>query len=114
MGSKMRYRNLFSAIVTLTMLFSAGYTSAQDNASAGTAFLRLGMDARGSAMGGAMSASASGLDALQWNPAGLYSAGSSELAFSHMRGLDDIDTEFFGFLWKKSDYQLFSEKTGSL
>ncbi|MFC1493289.1 PorV/PorQ family protein [candidate division KSB1 bacterium] len=104
----MRNIKLSIVYVTFAVLISAGFSSAQDYASAGTAFLRIGMDARGSAMGGAMSASASGLDALQWNPAGLFSAGSSELVFSHMRGLDDIDTEFFGFLWKKTEKHIFA------
>ncbi len=104
----MLYKNLISILLVITIIISASVAASQDNASAGTAFLRLGMDARGSAMGGAMTASASGLNALQWNPAGLYSAGSSEIEFSHLSGLDDIDTEFFGFLWKKSEKNIFA------
>ncbi|MFC1565165.1 PorV/PorQ family protein, partial [candidate division KSB1 bacterium] len=108
MGNFKNQRVTILILSFILIIIGYGNLYSQDNESGGTAFLRLGMDAGGSAMGGAMTASATGLNALQWNPAGLYSAASNELAFSHMSGLDDIDTEFFGFLWKKTEKHIFA------
>lgn len=74
----------------------------------GLTFLRLDMDARGIALGGAMTSTGSGLSALLWNPAGLVSGSSNEIVVSHMRGFDDIDTEFIAFLLKRGSDTAFA------
>jgi len=74
----------------------------------GLTFLRLGMDARGIALGGAMTSIGAGLSSLLWNPAGLVSGISNEIVFSHMRGFDDINSEFIAFLLKRGTDKAFA------
>ncbi len=92
---------------------------AQNNQTSGNVFLRLGLDAKGSSLAGAMTAHSSGLNSLHWNPAGLNSAEKTELSFSHLSGFDDISTDFFGFLWKRRPDQaiglsVFSNNIGGI
>jgi len=90
---------LINVLITLPLLFS-DFAQSSDNPP-GLPFLRLGIDARGSALGGAVTASGIGLGALHWNPAGLVTSTANEVVFSHLRGFDGIDTEFIGLLLKK-------------
>jgi len=68
----------------------------------GLPFLRLGADAHAAALAGAVTAAGSGLSALQANPAGIVLGDRHEAAFTHVRGFQDTDSEFMGFLWKRS------------
>ena len=91
--------SLINVIIILPILFSDLARSAGNPP--GLSFLRLEIDARGIALGGALTASGTGLGALHWNPAGLARSTSNEAVFSHSRGFDGIDTEFIGLLLKK-------------
>jgi hypothetical protein len=66
----------------------------------GFAFLKLGLSARGVAMGDAMSAAATGAAATDYNPAGLLRApGESndvEIMFMHKEWIQDTRMEFLG------------------
>lgn len=88
-----------NVLIILPLLFS-DFAQGSDNPP-GLPFLRLGIDARGSALGGAVTASGIGLGALHWNPAGLVINPANEVTFSHLRGFDGIDTEFIGLLLKR-------------
>jgi hypothetical protein len=71
----------------LLLLFAApAARAAFDSGSAGTSaaeFLKFGADARGVAMGQAMTAAADGASSLYWNPAGLSQLPATEVSFSH-------------------------------
>ena len=60
----------------------------------GLAFLKIDVDGRAAAMGGAYTALACGADAAFWNPAGLANAAQKNLVLMHNVWLDDITQEF--------------------
>jgi len=66
----------------------------------GMAFLKLGISARGVAMGDAMAASAAGAAATYYNPAGLITNGdvsaTSDILLMHKEWIQDTRTEFLG------------------
>lgn len=59
------------------------------------AFLKIPVDPRGAALGGAFVAGVEGVAALTWNPAALTSLRSPELMFSYVRWPGDIDYTYF-------------------
>jgi len=71
----------------LLLVFAASAARAAfDSDSVGTSaaeFLKFGADARGAAMGQAMTAAAEGASSLYWNPAGLSRVPALEVSFSH-------------------------------
>ncbi|MFQ5627114.1 MAG: PorV/PorQ family protein [bacterium] len=60
-------------------------------------FLKIGVDARASAMGGAFSAMRGALASMHWNPAGLAYIPSMEAMFTHQEWLADINFDYFAF-----------------
>ncbi len=65
------------------------------NGTGGATELLIPVGARGIAMGGANVATASGIEALFWNPAGAaYMNNSATLLFSHMNYIADIGVEY--------------------
>ena len=83
----------------ITLIFSALMlaASAASAAATGAQFLKIDTDARLSGMGSAGAASALGVDALNYNPAGLSAMTGPELAFSHSKWLMDANHDFIGF-----------------
>ncbi len=64
-----------SILLFLNLVFAAGPILAQGNlGQAGANFLQIGVDPRGAALGGAVTAISSGAAALDWNPAGAIHA----------------------------------------
>lgn len=57
-------------------------------------FLKIGPDARGTAMGESFVAVVNDVSALYWNPAGLTNAASDQALFSHTEWLVDLKHEF--------------------
>lgn len=84
---------VFIPMVLFVLIPSAKVSSALES---GAEFLRLGSDARASSMGNAYTASASGVSAIQYNPAGLAYAEGTELGFSHTRWLLGSNHDFIG------------------
>ena len=64
--------------------------------SAGGQELLLPVGSRGYALGGAVVADASGIEATHWNPAGLSRTAGTEVMFMHMPYFADINMNFFG------------------
>lgn len=64
----------------------------------GANFLTLGAGARVDAMGGAGTASASGIEATYWNAASLGKSSGGNLSFSHAAWFADIDYEYVGYV----------------
>jgi len=95
------------AMILLVSILITGRSIGGENPP-GLTFLRLAMDARGIALGGAMTSNGAGLSSLLWNPAGLVSGRSNEILVSHMRGFEDIDSEFIAILLKKGAGKAFA------
>ena len=86
--------------LTLAALLSpsgaqAAFTRGSAGTSAGT-FLKLPIDARGAALGGAMGASAEDVSALQWNPAGLAGVATRHVSASYLSYMEGINYGFVG------------------
>ena len=80
---------IFSLILLVSTAANAAQTGAQ--------FLTIDTDARLSGMASAGAASALGVNALSYNPAGLAGITGPEAAFSHSRWLMDSTHDFIGF-----------------
>ena len=80
---------IFSMILLASAAAEAGMTGAQ--------FLRIDTDAGLSGMASAGAALATGVSALNYNPAGLSAIKGPEVAFSHSKWLMDANHDFAGF-----------------
>ena len=80
-------------IVTQLLFVWAAVQPAQGG-NAGFAFLKIAVDARAAAMGGAYTALASDAAAAYWNPAGLAGSAKKSLVLMHNEWLADITQEF--------------------
>jgi len=70
---------------------------------AGTAavtFLKIGVGARATALGGAYTALAQDATASYWNPAGLVQCERNEIVLSHLDWLADVDFEYAAYVHK--------------
>lgn len=90
---------LIILIVTLIINFTTLAYSADNPASTGLSFLKLGAGSRAVSMGEAYTAVANDASGTYWNPAGLVNLSGTELMFTHNKWLQDITNEFaaFGF-----------------
>jgi len=84
-----------AAFAPVSLAEAAGVTGAN--------FLTLGSGARVDAMGGAGTASASGIDATYWNAASLGKSTGGNLSFSHAAWFADIDYEYVGYVQELED-----------
>ncbi len=82
------------------LAFSTTYHARAEGGASGMAFLKLGISARGVAMGDAMAASASGAAATYYNPAGIVpdreSTRTSDVLIMHKEWIQDTRTQFLG------------------
>lgn len=98
--------SLRTLALVATLALTAGVTApaiAQSRvATSAATFLTIGSGARGSALGHAYTATATGADALLWNPAGAARAGTDgkkgSLFFSHTDWLVGINYDAFGMV----------------
>lgn len=92
-------------IFMVLLIATALYAQADRNGTAGASELLISVGARGVAMGGATVTSASGIDAMYWNPANVSRADNGfELVASHRTFIADLAVA----------YGAISFKTGSL
>ncbi|MGH7496462.1 MAG: PorV/PorQ family protein [bacterium] len=68
--------------------------NAQEAGKSGLAFLKIGVGSRAAALGEAYTALADEPAAIYWNPAGLSSASGTQLAFTHLSWLENINHDF--------------------
>ncbi len=82
--------------LALVIVLSAVLLAGSENriGTAGAQELRIPVGSRGSAMGGALVAGASGAEAIFWNPAGVVSGDVTEAMFSHLQYFADMKLEF--------------------
>jgi long-subunit fatty acid transport protein len=77
-------------------------------------FLKLGVGARGVAMGESFVAVANDASALFWNPAGLVQFSDNQAIAAHTEYVADINHEFFGFVYHVSDQDALGASFSSL
>ncbi|HAT72926.1 MAG TPA: hypothetical protein DCS63_08945 [Elusimicrobia bacterium] len=82
-------------IIIFSVLFAA--SPAARAAGTGAQFLRIDTDARLSGMASPGAASAYGISAISYNPAGMSAITGPEVAFSHSKWLMDSSHDFIGF-----------------
>ena len=98
----MQNKSLLGLIILAFVLminFANLVYSADNPASTGPSFLKLGAGSRAISMGEAYTAVANDISGTYWNPAGLVNLSATELIFTHNKWLQDITNEFaaFGF-----------------
>lgn len=95
----MKHKTIFILLVALlaVSLTSAYAGSELRMGTAGAQELLIPVGARGTAMGGAVVADVYGVESIYWNPAGLATLGGTEVMFSHLPYIADINVNFFGF-----------------
>ena len=86
-------------IILVLVLLAASFSSAlagnsQRIGTAGATELLIPVGSRGTAMGGAVVSSVTGVESIYWNPAGLANAAQKNLVLMHNVWLDDITQEF--------------------
>ena len=92
---------LLAIIFIASSCFSQGLIPQLGEQRAGTAavtFLKIGVGARATALGGAFTAMAQDATASYWNPAGLVQSNKNEFVVSHLDWLVDIDFEYAAYL----------------
>lgn len=93
----MKYRTLI--LLTVLLIVASAPVFAGSEVKLGTAGgqeLLIPIGSRGTAMGGAVVANPSGLEAIYWNPAGLAALEGTEVMVMHMPYFADIDVNFGG------------------
>ena len=87
-------------LAALALSLTAGRASATATGvgTGGAEFLTIEQGARALGMGGAFAAVADDANSLWWNPAGLGRAQFSEASLSHTAYIDDVTTEYFGYV----------------
>lgn len=66
--------------------------------------LQIPVGARGAALGGAVMANTFGVEAITWNPAGLAMTENTEVMFTHLSYLADINVNFAGLATNIEDF----------
>lgn len=90
---------LLAAIVLVACMCSSAFAENTPRlGSAGAQELRLPVSARMMAMAGASVVDAAGTDGLYWNPAGMVKTTKTEVAFSHLSYIADINLSYLGIV----------------
>lgn len=91
----MKTKNIIVLVLLLTLCLTTAYAgNSKRIGTAGGQELLIPIGSRGTAMGGAVVANSSGLEAIYWNPAGLALLEGSEAMFSHLPYIADMDVNF--------------------
>ena len=101
----MRKTLVFLMLVLLAASLNMAYAGSDRRlGTAGAQELRIPIGARGTALGGAVTANVSGVESIYWNPAGLANFEGTEALFSHQPYLADIDINFVGVATNIQDF----------
>ncbi len=93
----MKQKVIILMIVLLVVSLGSAYAGNDRRiGTAGAQELRIPIGSRGTAMGGAVIADVTGVEALYWNPAGLAYTVGTEAMFTHQPYLAEIDVNFVG------------------
>lgn len=113
----MKYKITVILMVLLVMAFSTAFAgNSLRVGSAGAQELLIPVGARGTAMGGALTAGVTGVESIFWNPAGLALMDGAEMMFSHQPYFADIDINYGAIATKLEDFGTiaFSAKVVSI
>lgn len=101
----MKYKCLLIVVVLLLLgLTSANAGNERRIGTAGAQELRIPFGSRGVALGGAVVANTSGIEAIYWNPAGLAGLDGTQAMFTHLPYFADIDVNFVGIATNIEDF----------
>jgi len=93
----MRLRIVLIMLVLLAIGSATAFAGSSTRiGTAGATELLIPVGSRGTAMGGAITANAEGVESVFWNPAGLASLQGTEAMFMHLPYLASIDVNFAG------------------
>jgi len=95
-------------------LAQSAYAGDERRGTAGALFLRIAPDARFVGMGNAAVALSNNAHALYWNPAGVTSITRTDVAFTHLNYVLDINYNFVGIARPVSDYSVVGLSIGVL
>ncbi len=85
-------------VVLVLLIASLSYAAFSKLGTAGAQFLKIGVGARGPAMGGAFAAVVDDASALYWNPAAAALVTRNELLVSDVEWVLDMRTNFFSYI----------------
>jgi long-subunit fatty acid transport protein len=85
------------AVLVLMLAAANSYAVFPKLGQAGAQFLKIGVDGRGCAMGGAYTAVANDISSLYWNPAGAAMLKTPELLISDAEWIADVRNNFVGY-----------------
>jgi len=85
------------AVVMILLTAASSFAAFPKLGQAGAQFLKIGVDGRGSAMGGAYTAVANDISSLYWNPAGAAMMQRPELMVSDAEWIADVRNNFIGY-----------------
>lgn len=101
----MKNKVLIPLIVLLVLSLCSAYAENVPRiGTAGAQELRIPIGSRGTAMGGAVISNVSGVESIYWNPAGLAGLTGTEVMFSYLPYIADIDVNFFGAATNITDF----------
>ena len=101
----MKFKIVVLIMVLLVVSLNVAYAGNDRRlGTAGAQELRIPVGARSVAMGGAVIADVTGVEAVYWNPAGLANLGGTEAMFSYQPYFADIDINFVGVATRIEDF----------
>lgn len=93
----MKHKTILVLMVLLAVSVTSVYAgNTQRIGTAGAQELLIPIGSRGTAMGGAVLSTTSGVESMYWNPAGLASLEGTEAMFTYLPYIADIDVNFVG------------------
>ena len=98
--------NCLFTIVAVHLLLFTNFLYAGDGSATGMSFLKIGVDAASSAMGGAAVSNSSDASAAYWNPAGLADSDEMNIMFSNQEWLAGSNNQYLGLSIPTSKFNL--------
>ena len=98
--------NCFSKITLAILLLLPNYLYAGDGSATGMSFLKIGVNAASTAMGGAAVSNSSDVSAAYWNPAGLANSDEMNIMFSNQEWLAGSNNQYLGLSIPTSSFNL--------
>lgn len=93
----MRNRLLIITVLLLAISLTSAYAGNElRTGTAGAQELLIPYGSRGTSMAGAVLSTVSGVESMYWNPAGLASLDGTEVLFTHLPYIADIDVNYVG------------------
>jgi hypothetical protein len=103
----MKVKRLLVINVVLVMLLSSAFASDTRIGASGAQFLKIGVGSRYQGLGEASTAVVNDVYSMYWNPAGLSGVEMSEVSFTNVDWLLDIQMNYFAFAKNFEDVGVF-------